>query len=270
MRITRQQSNIIFIVLFTILLLLSRFLFKQQFSVNSHHGEVIILAKNRLCGSTNFNAIVWQFKTDDNNAIEKNKVIAEKILLDVITQAEQANVDTIVIQAVKRKSFLIFNHDIRYGYVWEQGLDGQWYFIANDVAGWYATDGETFRKQQQYQQAIDAFSKSLKFSPRQTMILISRGFSYAQLHQFNNAIQDFSLALAIASNNGKMTSAECGKIYYLRGLTYYDMHRDRQSIGDLQAFLSLLPADARVPIRQYAMANNDIAWSMATSPYCRA
>ncbi|HEY3379775.1 MAG TPA: tetratricopeptide repeat protein [Armatimonadota bacterium] len=264
MRTTWQRSTIALVIFIALLLVFCGLSLLRQSAPKNRPGEVTILAKDRLYG-TNMKMIMWKFKTDDTKAVQKNQAIAEKLLPDIIRQAEQENVDSIVVQAVQRKSLLIMSYDSSYGYVWNKGVDGQWHHHADNEAARYSTQGNTYYQQQQYQQAVDAFSQSLKSSPRQTEVLAARGLSYTRLRQFNNAIQDLSSALQIVGSNNTQISAR-GQLCYLRGLTFFDMHKDRQCIADLQTYLSSKFTANQASANQCAVANNDIAWLMATSP----
>ena len=73
-------------------------------------------------------AILWKFATDDENNIQKNRLIAEQILPDAIQEADDEGVDIIGIQAVHRRDFLLSHFDLYYGYVWDRGKNGNWVF----------------------------------------------------------------------------------------------------------------------------------------------
>jgi hypothetical protein len=118
----KKRTLIIVISSAILLLIISTLIFSKSFSPGQ------ILLKAPLYGR-GFKGLMLQFSTDDVRNIAKNKKMAESFLPQLIIEADQMNVDSILIQAVQQtNTFLIWSNSRRYGYVWNKEKDGKWRF----------------------------------------------------------------------------------------------------------------------------------------------
>ena len=72
--------------------------------------------------------VMFKFEVKDVEAVQKNKLLAEKLLPDAIAYAEGRGIPMIAIQANQSTSgfFGLFKTGLAYGYVWEQDPAGAW------------------------------------------------------------------------------------------------------------------------------------------------
>jgi hypothetical protein len=72
--------------------------------------------------------VMFKFEVEDIEAVQKNKLLAEKLLPDAIAYAEARGIPMIAIQANQSYSrfFGLFRAGLAYGYVWEQDPVGAW------------------------------------------------------------------------------------------------------------------------------------------------
>ena len=84
---------------------------------------------------------------------------------------------------------------------------------------------------------IDDFSQSLKRNPKDVALLIKRGDLYFQLHQFEQAIEDYSDAIDLDKN--------ADEAYFGRGMALGRFGQISEGIRDLSLYISRHPKNAR-------------------------
>src|SRR5262249_17505030 len=72
--------------------------------------------------------VTFKFEVKDVEAVQENKLLAEKLLPDAIAYAEARRIPMIAIQAnqTTRRFFGLFRTSSAYGYVWKQEPAGGW------------------------------------------------------------------------------------------------------------------------------------------------
>lgn len=84
---------------------------------------------------------------------------------------------------------------------------------------------------------IEAYSQTLKQRPKDVALLIKRGDLYFQLHEFEQAIEDYSDAIALDSR--------ADEAYFGRGMALGRYGQIREGIRDLSLYIKRHPDSAR-------------------------
>lgn len=79
--------------------------------------------------------------------------------------------------------------------------------FAKNTEDWHKRGNEFF-KSEEYEKAIDAYTKSLELQPNALGPLMNRGKAYLMIHSYRQAIEDFSRAIKL---NPKLTPAYSGR-----------------------------------------------------------
>ena len=129
----------------------------------------------------------------------------------------------------------------------------------------FASLGDSYYHDQQMNEAIVAYSKSLTLFPRQPTVWYSRGCCYFSLKKYEPAIQDSSMALSMIDGDGADNIHERAGLYFMRGCCYMYQHEDRRAIADDKQFMLLKSSEDYIDSMKGDTAR-DLAWLLATSP----
>ena len=112
---------------------------------------------------------------------------------------------------------------------WNKGLANQHYIT-----------GSNFKEKQNYDKAIEYFTKAIKLTPNIATLYHERGFSWMMKEQIDKAICDFSKAIELENN--------FQKAYGERGICYFLKNDYSRSISDLTKAIQLNPSGELVYI----------------------
>ena len=84
----------------------------------------------------------------------------------------------------------------------------------------------TYAKLHKYERAIEDFDKAIEFNPNYVEAYYNRGVAYVKLNEHERAIKDFSKAIEL---NPALAEA-----YGNRGIVYLEIHRYEESARDLK------------------------------------
>eukprot|EP00981_Chlorochromonas_danica_P002029 scaffold413_cov176-Ochromonas_danica.AAC.25 len=101
--------------------------------------------------------------------------------------------------------------------------------VAND----YHAKGYAYRKEGDFNRAIECYTQALQIFPQHFKSLFNRGFAYDKLGQYALAIEDYSRALTI--------SPQHAYVYYNRGITLDHMQHFDKAIEDFTKALQIQP-----------------------------
>lgn len=97
----------------------------------------------------------------------------------------------------------------------------------------------------QYQEAVDAYSKALEIDPNNVNVRVDMGTCYRRLGRSDRAIEEFKKAIDIDPNH-KYAHMNLGIVLA------YDFKKKEEAIKELEQFLKLAPTEPNVPqIRQF-------------------
>jgi tetratricopeptide (TPR) repeat protein len=139
----------------------------------------------------------------------------------------------------------------------KEGSKGQ---TANE-ANRFAREGAEASKNQDWDKAVDLLRKATnldhKYAPDLAAVYQGRGYAYAKSQQYQEAIQDFTEALKIKSNDPR--------IYEQRAAVEMKMYDYDKALADYSEIIKLKPNDVRyVNYRAYIYeTKDDIKNSMA-------
>ena len=83
-------------------------------------------------------------------------------------------------------------------------------------------------------EAMAMLDKALADEPKDVRWLLARGRLHNTMNQPEKAIEDFSRALTIDTNNARL--------YHERGVGYFKLARIKESLADFDRFIQILPA----------------------------
>ncbi len=86
--------------------------------------------------------------------------------------------------------------------------------------------GQRAQEQQQYQQAIDFYSKAVELNPAYLEAWFYRGFNRMDLKRYEEAIEDFRKSLELEKEGNFFRPYS----YYNVGLCYYNLMRDEEAL----------------------------------------
>ncbi|GBU26912.1 hypothetical protein R84B8_00428 [Treponema sp. R8-4-B8] len=109
--------------------------------------------------------------------------------------------------------------------------------VKKDIVFAYYIRGVTFTAKREYVKAIDNYSNALKYSPDFVNALRSRGQSYLDYGDFDNAVADFE-KLNQLSPDCKQSLANA---YMHRGIAYYEKKDYNHAILDFEKALKINP-----------------------------
>jgi tetratricopeptide (TPR) repeat protein len=131
----------------------------------------------------------------------------------------------------------------------------------------YNNRGIAYADLKQYQLAIDDYNQSLAINPDYDLAYNNRGAAYAGLKQYQLAIDDFNNAIAIDSNNADA--------YNNRGLAYAYLEQYQKAIDDFNSTIAINSNNAEAYnnrgltyayLEQYQLAINDFNSAIAIAP----
>ncbi len=99
-------------------------------------------------------------------------------------------------------------------------------------------DGIKFYRAAKYKDAVAAFSRAIKASPKADEAYNNRGLAYFKLGQTDNAVKDYDEALRL---NDKLTDA-----YFNRGNAYFAQKQYDRALKDYD---EVIKADPKMPQR---------------------
>jgi len=97
--------------------------------------------------------------------------------------------------------------------------------------------GLAFHKSNNFENAIDAYTKAIELNPKYTDAYYSRGTAYDDFGNYDQAVNDYSKAIEL---NPKFEV-----IYLLRGYAYFNLKNFQSAINDYNKAIALNPADAK-------------------------
>jgi predicted negative regulator of RcsB-dependent stress response len=114
----------------------------------------------------------------------------------------------------------------------------------------YAVRGELNAELENYQEAVDDYTKAISVSPDFTMAYFCRGTAYMETDNFQNAIEDFNKAIEIIGSDPELVST-ASLVYYFRGECYEELGRTQDAIEDYEKSLYFDPdSDVAEDIRE--------------------
>jgi tetratricopeptide (TPR) repeat protein len=121
--------------------------------------------------------------------------------------------------------------------------------------------------QQQWNVAIDDFSRAIEIRPKSTSSWVSRAHAYSELGQNEKAVEDCSRAIELRPDN--VTAR------YNRGAAYYKLHQWEKAIQDIDEAMALNPdfpdlwgarGEAHFGLGQFEKAIADYAHAIEREP----
>jgi tetratricopeptide (TPR) repeat protein len=101
----------------------------------------------------------------------------------------------------------------------------------------FSHQGRALSQQQEYEKALAAYDRSLKYAPDYFTAQRGRGIVLRNLKRFDEAIAQFNQIL----NHSKLTDAQKAETWYYLGLTLRDSFRSREAIAAFDEALKLKP-----------------------------
>jgi len=123
---------------------------------------------------------------------------------------------------------------------------------AHSLQGWFE-DGVVFLQQQEYQQAVEAFTQAIRINPKMAEAYSNRGIAWKGLGDIEKAITDFTRAITLAP---RLAEAYCN-----RAGMWYMLGKWDKAVADCEKVLSMMP--------DHPYAGNQLAWIRATCPDSR-
>ena len=103
--------------------------------------------------------------------------------------------------------------------------------------GWaYNNRGNTYADLKQYEKAIEDYNKAIELDPEEALAYNNRGTRYADLKQYEKAIEDYNKAIEL--------DPEYALAYYNRGNRYADLKQYEKAIEDYNKAIELDPEEA--------------------------
>ncbi len=102
---------------------------------------------------------------------------------------------------------------------------------AKGSAEWHLDQGNRFTDQGHYDEAIEAYSKSIDLAHEDADAYNNRGIAYSQKGELDQAIADFDKAIELAP--------ELAKAYNNRGYAYYLKGEVTKAVSDFEKCLEL-------------------------------
>ena len=99
----------------------------------------------------------------------------------------------------------------------------------------YIMRGLSYVNLEQYEPAIEDYTRAIEIDPQDAATYFYRGLCYAELRQFDQALADFSQAIAL---NPQESAA-----YINRGLCYTDLQQYREAVVDFTTAIDISPTD---------------------------
>ncbi len=123
-----------------------------------------------------------------------------------------------------------------YGFIRNQDIHGDAYtqFYRGVTCQNRADEATTTEvKQQEYENAIQYYTESIKYKPDYTPAYNNRGNAYCRIGKFQKAIEDFNKAIEIQPDNDK--------VYYNRGVVYNKKGLYGKAIEDYNKAIEIQP-----------------------------
>lgn len=193
--------------------------------------------------------IVYRFYTNKNEAA-KNEVINEvvydsKRLYDELMLLLEASKKQIGKQneAIElEKSVLIARNNEEQLMKLMPEVNRLFDHSLTDLGDFYFTKAEQFVKSQNNLDALQYYSKAISFD-KNPRYYNNRGCLYHKMENLETAIEDYSKAIMLNTNNGEY--------YYNRGGAYYAMKRNNEAKRDLERASQLGIKDAEKMLSFY-------------------
>ena len=108
----------------------------------------------------------------------------------------------------------------------------------------YAAQADAFMDSEEYEQAIEAWTKAIELNPKYNSAYGNRGIAKARLHDLTGAIMDFDKAIELKDEiEAEVTEDLLEGFLYWKGATYYNRGLAKQELGQLdQAILDFQEA----------------------------
>lgn len=100
--------------------------------------------------------------------------------------------------------------------------------------------GKQKYEQRKYKEAIASFDGAIRLKPDFIQALVYRGLAYKKIGKLEEAINDYTQALALSAKDQQMQSL----IHYNRGLAYSDLRKTQESIDDFTLAIQFNSQDA--------------------------
>ena len=135
----------------------------------------------------------------------------------------------------------------------------------------YYQQGLAFLKNREFEEAIEAFSRSINLNNQNAKAFYLRGGAFAALQRYQQCVADCTTALEI--------DPLCGQAYHNRGLAYLRLGKLEEALADCHRAVELLPQKAAVlVVRGYAyqeaglneQAIDDFRAALRIDPGCQA
>jgi tetratricopeptide (TPR) repeat protein len=101
----------------------------------------------------------------------------------------------------------------------------------------FSHQGRALSQQQEYEKALAAYDRSLKYAPDYFTAQQGRGIALRNLKRFDEAIAQFNQML----DNPQLSDAQKAETFYYLGLTLRDSFRSREAIAAFEEALKLKP-----------------------------
>jgi len=131
----------------------------------------------------------------------------------------------------------------------------------------FYTRGYAYAELKEFERAIEDFSKAIELDPNDAEAYYNRGLAYAKLGKYEQAIKDYDKAIEL---NPALADA-----YYNRGVAYVKLNKHEQAIEDFSKAIELNPALAEAyynrgltyaKLNQYEQAIKDYDKAIELNP----
>jgi len=131
----------------------------------------------------------------------------------------------------------------------------------------YGDRGAAYADLGQYQLAIEDYNKAIRLQPDDVFAYNNRGIAYADLGQYQLAIEDYNKAIRLKPDHAKP--------YYNRGITYNKINQYQLAIEDFNKVIRLKPdhamayfyqGHAYVPLARYQEATEAFRQAVRINP----
>jgi len=131
----------------------------------------------------------------------------------------------------------------------------------------YNNRGISYAELEQYQRAIEDYNQAIKLNPDFATAYVNRGISYSELKQYEKAFEDYNQAFKLIP--------DYANAYFNRGTSYSKLKQYEKAIEDYNQAIKLNPEDAYAynnrgliysKLKQYEKAFEDINQAIKLNP----
>jgi len=131
-----------------------------------------------------------------------------------------------------------------------------------DNAEYYCNRGVSYNWLKEYEKAIEDKSKAIELDPDNAEYYYSRGVSYGWLKEYEKAIEDKSSAIRLEPDDAKY--------YYSRGSNYHKLKEYEKAIADYSKAIELEPDNAKYYFNRGTSYNWQKEYEKAIADYSKA